>query len=39
LQQNICKAVLGRIINDEIAMDYTLEPDNGQTTKVTIKSS
>jgi hypothetical protein len=39
LQQNICKAVLGRIINDEIAMDYTLEPDNGVTTKVTIKSS
>jgi hypothetical protein len=39
LQQNICKAVLGRIINDEIAMDYTLEPDNGVTTKVTVKST
>ena len=37
LQQNICKAVLGRVINDEIAMDYTLVPDYGETTKVTVK--
>jgi hypothetical protein len=37
LQQNICKAVLGRIINNEIAMDYTLVPDFGETTKVTVK--
>ena len=37
LQQNICKAVLGRIINDEIEMDYTLIPDFGETTKVTVK--
>ena len=37
LQQNICKAVLGRVINEEIAMDYTLVPDYGETTKVTVK--
>jgi hypothetical protein len=39
LQQNICKAVLGRIINDEIEMDYTLIPDFGETTKVTVKAT
>ena len=37
LQQNICQAVLGRIVNDEIAMDYELKPDFGETTKVTVK--
>lgn len=39
LQPNVCKAVLGRIINEEIAMDYTLIPDFGETTKVTIKAT
>jgi hypothetical protein len=39
LQPNVCKAVLGRIINEEIAMDYTLVPDFGETTKVTIKAT
>jgi len=39
LQPNVCKAVLGRIINEEIAMDYTLIPDFGATTKVTIKAT
>jgi len=39
LQPNVCKAVLGRIINEEIAMDYTLVPDFGATTKVTIKAT
>jgi hypothetical protein len=38
LQQNICKAVLGRIVDDEIALDYTLTPDYGATTKVTVKA-
>ncbi|MFA5243714.1 MAG: hypothetical protein WC380_00300 [Pedobacter sp.] len=37
LQANICKAVHTRISNTEIAMDYTLEPDYGETTKVTVK--
>jgi hypothetical protein len=37
LQQNICKAVLGRITNEEIAMDYLKTPDYGATTKVTVK--
>ena len=37
LQANVCKAVLTRISNTEIAMDYTLEPDYGETTKITIK--
>ena len=37
LQQNICKAVLGRIANEEIDMDYTLVPDFGETVKVTVK--
>lgn len=37
LQANTCKAVLTRIANAEIAMDYTLEPDYGDTTKVTVK--
>jgi hypothetical protein len=36
LQENICKSVQTRISNDEIAMDYTLVPDYGQTTKVTV---
>ena len=39
LQPNVCKAVLGRVINEEIAMDYTLIPDFGETTKVTIKAT
>lgn len=39
LQQNICKAVLGRVANDEIAMDYEKVPDYGTTTKVTVKGS
>jgi hypothetical protein len=39
LQQNICKATLSRIANEEIAMDYTLEPDYGATTKVTVKGT
>jgi len=37
LQANVCKAVLTRISNTEIAMNYTLEPDYGETTKITIK--
>lgn len=37
LQANTCKAVLTRIANAEIAQDYTLEPDYGDTTKVTVK--
>ena len=39
LQQNICKAVMGRITDDEIALDYTLTPDYGATTKVTVKET
>ena len=39
LQQNICKAVLGRVANEEIAMDYEKVPDYGTTTKVTVKGS
>lgn len=39
LQQNICKAVLGRVTNAEIALNYTLVPDYGETTKVTIKAT
>jgi len=39
LQQNICKAVLGRITNQEIALDYTLVPDYGKTTRVTVKGT
>jgi hypothetical protein len=39
LQQNICKAVMGRITDDEIALDYTLTPDYGATTKVTVKGT
>jgi hypothetical protein len=38
LQQNICKAVMGRITDDEIALDYTLVPDYGATTRVTVKA-
>lgn len=37
LQANICKVVQTRISNTEIAMDYTLEPDYGETTKVLVK--
>jgi len=37
LQANVCKAVLTRISNTEIDMNYTLEPDYGETTKITIK--
>lgn len=39
LQQNICKAVLGRIVDDEIALNYTLVPDYGATTRVTVKGT
>ncbi len=39
LQSNICKAVLARISNEEIAMDYTLEPDYGETTKVLVNKT
>jgi hypothetical protein len=39
LQQNICKAVLGRIVDDEIALVYTLVPDYGATTRVTVKGT
>jgi hypothetical protein len=39
LQQNICKAVMGRIVDDEIALDYTLTPDYGATTRVTVKGT
>ena len=39
LQSNICKAVLGRVINEEIAMDYLKVPDYGATTKVTVKGT
>lgn len=37
LQSNICKSVLGRVSDDEIAMNYTLSNDYGETVKVTIK--
>lgn len=36
-QANICKAVLARVSNDEVEMDYTLAGDYGETTKVTIR--
>jgi hypothetical protein len=39
LQPNVCKAVLGRVINEEIAMDYLKVPDYGATTKVTVKGT
>lgn len=39
LQSNICKAVLGRITNTEIALDYLKTPDYGATTKVTVKAT
>lgn len=39
LQENICRARLIRISNTEIAQDYTLEPDYGETTKVTVLSA
>lgn len=36
LQANICKLVATRVSNTEIEMDYTVEPDYGETTKVTV---
>jgi hypothetical protein len=39
LQQNICKAVMGRIVDDEIALDYLKIPDYGATTRVTVKGT
>lgn len=36
-QANICKAVLARVSNEEIAMDYLEEPDYGETTKVAVQ--
>ena len=39
LQQNICKAVLGRVVNAEIALDYLKIPDDGATTRVTVKGT
>jgi hypothetical protein len=39
LQQNICKAVMGRIVDDEIALNYTLVPDYGATSRVTVKGT
>lgn len=39
LQQNICKAVMGRIVDDEIALVYTLVADYGATTRVTVKGT
>ncbi len=36
LQANICKAVLGTVSNTEIAMNYTLEPDYGEITNITV---
>ena len=39
LQQNICKAVLGRVVNAEIALDYLKIPDYGATTRVTVKGT
>jgi len=36
-QANICKAVLATVSNTEIAQEYTLAGDYGETTKVTIK--
>ena len=37
LQQNICKAVLGRIANDQVALVYKETPDYGETNKVLVK--
>jgi hypothetical protein len=39
LQQNICKAVLGRVVNAEIALDYLKIVDYGATTRVTVKGT
>lgn len=36
-QSNVHKVVLGRVSNEEIAMEYTLLSDFGDTTKVTIR--
>jgi hypothetical protein len=30
---------MGRIVDDEIALDYTLTPDYGATTRVTVKGT
>jgi hypothetical protein len=37
LQANICKTTLTRVSNEEVDLDYTLEPDFGETTKVLVK--
>ena len=37
LQSNTCKAVFGEIMNTEIALDYTVEPDYGETKKILVK--
>jgi hypothetical protein len=37
LQANICKTTLTRVSNAEVDLDYTLEPDFGETTKVLVK--
>lgn len=37
IQANTTQTTLRRIINEEIAQDYTLEPDYGETTKVLVK--
>lgn len=39
LQSNICRSTLIRISNEEIPMDYTLVPDYGETTKVTVNAT
>lgn len=36
LQSNICRSVLTRVSNTEIGMQYTIEPDYGETTKITV---
>jgi hypothetical protein len=37
LQANICKATLTRVSNADVLMEYTLEPDYGETKKVLVK--
>lgn len=39
IQANKTQTTLRRIINEEIAQDYTLEPDYGATTKVLVRST
>ncbi len=39
LQANICRSTLTRGSNAEIAQDYELEPDYGETTKVLVKGT